>query len=338
MDKYEPIHKRFPLTAGEAKAAKDSAKTSAGFARLPQPILAFTVGRLLRGMREASLKIALPEVRIRNEIIKEEYTDDAGSGAFSVYFYRRTDLPEGKYPLIYFIHGGGFIGGTYLANEGLMKKLADENDLVCASTEYHVAPEARYPAALRECERGLFRLLKSSETRRFIDAAQIYVSGDSAGGNLAAAMALSLRNLHDLVPAGQILLYPVTDMDSLDKDSYNRKEPEFSVMRKMILLARKMYARDAKDYTDICFSPLLSTATDDPNPPRALLLLAERDGLLCDGLLYGEHLHNFGGEVRTVVYDGAYHAFANGLGDSDAAEDAYAEIVGFVGGRGRSML
>jgi acetyl esterase len=332
MDVYErPIYKKFPLSESEEKAVADSRKGSAQFAKLPQPVIEFTVKRMLSKMRESSLLVTLPEVKIKNEIVKEEYEIDAGGGPFSLYFYRRADLPEGDHPLFYFIHGGGFIGGTYLAGEGMLRRLADENDMVCASVEYHLSPEAKYPVALRECEKGLFHLLDSPSVSRFIDRSEIYLAGDSAGGNLAAAMSLSLKNLHGISPAGQILLYPVVDMNELDdKESYKHKEPEYYIMRKMILLSRRLYARTDGDYKDIYFSPLLTTETDDPHPTRALLLLAERDGLLDDGVMYGEHLHELGGEVRTVVYEGAYHAFINGLGDSDTAEDAYGEIVRFM--------
>jgi acetyl esterase len=143
---------------------------------------------------------------------------------------------------------------------------------------------------------------------------------------------LSLKNIHEFAPAGQVLLYPVTNMYKLDTESFRRKETEFRSMRKLIRLSRKMYAQSPKDYADIYFSPLLTTAKDDPGPTRALILLAERDGLLSDGVLYGEHLGKLGGSVKTIIYDGAYHSFINGLGDSAIAEDAYGEIVGFIGG------
>jgi acetyl esterase len=332
MGKYEPIHKQISLTSDEKRAAMESEKTTGKFAKLPQPLLEFFIRRSLGKMREASLKIELPNVDTQNEIDKNEHTFDAGYGAFSVYSYRRSGLPSGRYPLFYFIHGGGFLGGTYLANENLMKKLADENDIVCASVEYHISPEKRYPAALRECEKGLLDLLKAEDISPFIDESQVYAAGDSAGGNLAASMVLSLKNEHRFAPAGQVLLYPVTNMYELNADSFRRKETEFRSMRKLIRFSRKMYAQSPKDYADIYFSPLLTTAKDDSNPSRALILLAERDGLLSDGVLYGEHLNELGGKVKAIVYDGAFHSFINGLGDSDIAEDAYKEIVGFISG------
>jgi acetyl esterase len=101
-------------------------------------------------------------------------------------------------------------------------------------------------------------------------------------------------------------------------------------MFKMMKFARKMYAQTKADYKNVLFSPLLSTAQDDPAPTEALLLIAGRDGLRDDGLCYAKHLAELGGEARAVVYDNAFHAFINGLGDSLIAEDAYREIVDFI--------
>ncbi|MDR1615952.1 MAG: alpha/beta hydrolase [Syntrophomonadaceae bacterium] len=326
---HELIHKQFPLTDTEKQAAEDSGKFNGVLMKFPQPVLEFIIRRSLKKMRDTSFTIKLPTVNITNRIIKEEYKSDVGSGSYSVYFYRRAELPEGKHPLFYFIHGGGFLGGTHLANENLMRKLTDENDVVCASADYHVAPEARFPVALRECERGLLNLVESAGAS-YIDKSRVYIAGDSAGGNLAAAAVLSLKKQRGFVPAGQILLYPVTEMYKLDTKSYKQKGLEFFSMRRLILISRKLYANNAKDYNTIYFSPLLATGEDDPCPTRALILLAGRDGLLDDGVLYGEHLHKLGGAVKTIVYDNAFHAFANGLGDSPTAEDAYKEIAEFI--------
>jgi acetyl esterase len=212
-----------------------------------------------------------------------------------------------------------------------MRKLCDEHDIICASVDYHVSPEVRYPVALNECATGLNKLLNSGEFR-YIDKDAVFIAGDSAGGNLAASLCLHMKNRGGFAPKGQILLYPVTQMRTLDTESYLRKEIEFFSMRKGMALSRKLYARNRKDYGDLYFSPLCSTAKDDPNPTPALLLLSGRDGLLDDGVLYAKHLNELGGCVRCVVYEKAFHAFMNGLGDSNAALDAYKEIARFVFG------
>jgi acetyl esterase len=330
MEKCQIVHKQIELTKSEIDAAAEEGKKNKTFVKMPQPVLEFVIKRVLTKMRGSSLEIKLPEVKITNTIEKSELTVDVGAGKVGVYFYKRENLPEKKYPLFYFIHGGGFLGGTYLANEGLLKKIADNYNVVCASVEYHVSPEVHFPVALQECEAGLLSLLKATNTAGFIDEKSVFIAGDSAGGNLAAAVCLSLKQSKSLIPAGQILLYPVTDMLNFDKGSYRRREVEFRGMFKMMKFSRKMYAKTKKDYRNVLFSPLLSTAQDDPAPTKALLLIAGRDGLREDGLCYAKHLTELGGEARAVVYDNSFHAFINGLGDSLAAEDAYHEIVDFI--------
>ncbi len=330
MPEYAEVHKPIGLTEYELAVQRQNEENNGLVLRLPQPVLNTVMRIILKRMRGKSLDFKLPEVHTKNKIDKTEYHFDVGAGASSVYFYRREGA-AGQFPLLYFIHGGGFLGGTHLANESLMKKCCDEYDVVCASVEYHVAPGAKFPTALRECEAGLVKLLETADTARTIDRDSVYLSGDSAGGNLAAALCLLLKYERGFFPKGQILLYPVTNMLTMDTDSYRCKQPEFVAMKKGMLLSRKLYARTKNDYRDVYFSPCLSTAQDDPQPTRALLLLAGRDGLRDDGLLYGMHLRDLGADVRTVVYDKAFHAFANGLGDSLVAADMYGEVIRFMG-------
>ncbi len=329
MAEYEIVHKDICLTDYERGIQRQNEDNNSIIMRLPNALLAAVVRRTIGSMRSKGMDFKLPEVKTTHTITKSEYAFDAGGGTTSVYFYRREGS-ENTYPLFYFIHGGGFLGGTHLANESLMKRLCDENDIVCASVEYHFAPETRFPTALRECEAGLMKIFETSDTKRYIDCDRVYISGDSAGGNLAAALCLLLKNERGFFPAGQVLLYPVTNMLTCDTESYRRKEPEFASMRKGMLLSRRLYARAKADYRDVYFSPYLTTVKDDPKPTKALLLLAGRDGLLDDGVLYGKHLNELGAEARTVIYDEAFHAFANGLGDSHVAEDMYCEIRSFL--------
>lgn len=329
MTEYQPVHKDIALTEYEIAIQRQNTKNTQITTLLPQFLLEPVIRAALKSMRGKSIEYRLPAVAIGHRILKTAHSFDVGAGETNVYFYRREGA-NGTYPLLYFIHGGGFLGGTHLANESLMKKLADELPVVCASVEYHFAPETKFPTALRECEAGLMQLLTAADTAAGLNPTKVFIAGDSAGGNLAAALCLLLKRERDFYPAGQVLLYPVTNMYTCDTDSYRRKELEYAGMRRGMLLSRKLYARTGADYRDIYFSPIFTTKQDDPRPTAALLLLAGRDGLLDDGILYGAHLHELGGKVRTVVYDQAFHAFANGLGDSLVATDMYHELAEFI--------
>lgn len=322
-------YKEIALTEREIKEAEGAAQNNA-FDKMPSFLVELFIRLKIKTMRKSAMNIRLPDVEIRNKIVKTEHCVNADKGDVSIYFYRRENMQK-QAPLMYFIHGGGFVGGTYLANENFCKRLADMYDVVCASAEYHLAPEVRFPYALRECELGLLALLENAETSRFINKNQVYVAGDSAGGNLAATTALSLKNRRNFTPAGQILYYPVTEMKEMSTNSYARPGPENSRMLKMLKITRKLYASKKSDYGNFYFSPLLSTKQDDPNPTPALILLAERDGLLDDGILYAKHLASLGGEARCVVYKGAFHSFLNGLGDSLIADDSFSEVASFMG-------
>ncbi len=327
MREYEVLHKQTELTEYELAIEKQNEDNNGFIMKLPLPILSAVTRMFIKRMRKMGLEFKLPEVTVKNNIVKTELQVDVGAGKVSTYFYRR-DGANGKRPLFFFIHGGGFLGGTHLANESLLRKLCDEYDIVCASAEYHFAPEVKYPTALRECEAGFMKVL--SEYENCIDTDKVYISGDSAGGNLAAALTLLLKRERGFHPAGQVLLYPVINMHTLDTKSYLRQETEFSSMRKGMLLSRRLYGGSESVYKDIYFSPIFTAKNDDPKPTKALFLLAGRDGLLDDGLSYARHLAELGGEAKAIVYDKAFHAFANGLGDSNVASDMYAEIVDFI--------
>lgn len=238
-----------------------------------------------------------------------------------------------KKPLFFFIHGGGFLGGDSRMNEGLLRLVADEANFVSAAVDYNVAPEVRHPVPLEECRRALQFVLDSYP----IDEHRIFIAGDSAGGNLTAALTLLLQHEGRPAPRGQIMLYPVCDLAKIDSESYRQKGAEYRGMQKGIKLSRSLYLPDRASRTSPYVSPLCAEFTAPQ--PDALLLVAERDGLRCDGLAYGEKLAGAGGYSRTVLYRGAYHSFINDLHRSAIADDAAREILAFVeeraGGAGR---
>lgn len=252
---------------------------------------------------------------------------DGRPNPVGISIYRRKEDEGKKLPLLLFIHGGGFLGGDSRMSEGLMRHLVDKVGVLAASVDYNVAPEVKHPVPLQDCHRALQYVLDNYA----VDTGNIFLAGDSAGGQLAAALTLKLQDEDGPVPRGQILIYPVTDLDKIDSESYREPGMEYGSMRKGIQLSRSLFLPDRASRKHPYVTPLYAKMSRPQ--PDALLLIAERDGLRDDGIKYAEKLEQAGGYVRCVLYKGAFHSFINDLFRSDIADDAAAEMAAFLQAR-----
>lgn len=320
------IEKNIPLSEYEKQAlAKQS--SSVFFLKLPLPLMRWLVLKNIESYRKPKdfVMPIIPECENEIEVFSHELQGYPNPVKITV--YARKEDNNDKKPLFYFIHGGGFMGGNSIVNEGLMRLIADKTGSIAVAVDYNVAPEVKHPVPLNECHEVLNYILENYP----VDKTKIIICGDSAGGNLTAVLTLKLLNENGPVPRGQIILYPVCDLSNFDRASYLQKGTTYSGMRKGMMIARSVYLPDEKSQTSIYVSPML---TDFKEPqPDALLLVAECDALRCDGLDYGEKLEVAGGYARTILYKGAYHAFINDLRRSDIADDAAEEILTFVNDR-----
>ena len=324
------IRKNIPLSGFEkAQLAKSGKMTF--LTKLPMPVMRWLVMRNIESLRRPKDFVypIIPDCAHEIEHVRTEI--DASPKKVGISLYGRKDdnwtaLPHagGKLPLLFFIHGGGFMGGDSLVSEGLMRYMADELGILCASVDYNVSPEVRYPVPLDDCCRALSHVLEHYP----VDREKIFLSGDSAGGNLAAVMALKLQDEGGPVPKGQILLYPVTDLFSLNRESYKQKGEEYRAMRMGIRLSQGAYVPDKSIRKHPYVSPIYAEMLRPQ--PDAMLLIAERDGLRSDGLEYAEKLETAGGYSRCILYEGAFHSFVNDLFRSDIADDAAKEMLLFV--------
>ncbi|MDR1643745.1 MAG: glycoside-pentoside-hexuronide (GPH):cation symporter [Clostridiales bacterium] len=322
--RFPPVEKKIALSPFELKQLEKSANSGLMF-RLPHPFLKWAILKNLDKLRKPEGIELPPEVKCDKPISKEQCEIDGTPNKVGVKIFE-DGLPGVK-PLFFFIHGGGFLGGDSIINEQLLRVVADKTGAVSVAVDYNVSPECQYPAPLDDCERALRFALK----KRDIDPAKIFICGDSAGGNLTIALTMRLVSQGELLPKGQIMLYPVTNMDSLSTESHWQKGPEYLNMRKGILITREIYLSNPKHRRDPLVSPML--AEFDSPQPDALSLVAQRDALRCDGLDFAEKLARAGGYSRSVLYVGAFHSFINDVGRSDIADDAAGEIVEFIKAR-----
>jgi acetyl esterase len=252
----------------------------------------------------------------------ERLTIAGPGGDLRVRLYR-PDAGRPTPALVYF-HGGGWVMGSVAAVDPPLRALTNRARCVVCSVDYRLAPEHRYPAALDDARAALAWAQSEAEVLG-IDAEQVVVGGDSAGGNLAAATALAERGRRPV--AGQVLIYPVLDHD-FDRPSYVANAEGFGMTRKSMKWYWDLYVPDPKQRLDPLASPL--RASDLSGLPPALIVTAEHDVLRDEGEEYAARLEAAGVSVTLSRYDGMMHGFWRTAGAVDAGRGLIDEIAAWL--------
>ena len=216
---------------------------------------------------------------------------------------------EDDLPALLFFHGGGWVTESIDNYERICARLASATNHIVVSVEYRLAPEYPFPTGFYDC----YMAAKAMFTNRFIlntDPDKITLIGDSAGGNLAAAVSLMARDQGEFLPKRQILIYPAVN------NCYTAKSPYRSVQENggdYLLTAAKMedyltlYESCAEDRNNPYFSPLMEK--DYTNLPDTLILTAEFDPLRDEGEEYGKRLKEAGNHVEIHRISDALHGY-----------------------------
>lgn len=225
-------------------------------------------------------------------------------GAVPVRLYRANTREKGLSPLLVYFHGGGWVLGGIESHDGLCRRLAAVSGCAVASVEYRLAPEHPFPAALDDAISALWGIAEMADDLG-IDSARIGVGGDSAGGALAAVLALEARDRKGPALAFQLLLYPVCDM-SMNMPSHSEFAEGYLLTRNTLKWFRRHYLGEA-DPSDWRVSPL--QAVDLHELPPALVLTAACDPLRDEGEAYARRLVEAG--VPTTIWrvEGMLHGF-----------------------------
>ncbi|CAO3408748.1 alpha/beta hydrolase [Azospirillum largimobile] len=226
-------------------------------------------------------------------------------------------------PVLLFFHGGGYVVGSLESHDGLCRTIAAKSGVAVLSVGYRLAPEHRFPTAFDDALDALDWLGRTGGGLG-LDGGRLAVGGDSVGGSLAAAVSLRAATDPGLPqPRLQVLIYPVTDATA-DTDSLRRYGEGHLLERATLDWFYRQYAREDADRLDGRFSPLLAELP--PDVPRslapALLVLAECDPLVDEGIAYGRKLAMAGGTLEVEVYAGMTHDFLRMGALVDEAEEA----------------
>jgi acetyl esterase len=236
---------------------------------------------------------------------------------FTLRLYR--PVKNEKLPALVYFHGGGWTIGDIDTHDVLCRQLAAGARCVVVSVDYRLAPEYPFPAAVDDCWAATRYV---AENAGKLNIGSIAVGGDSAGGNLAAAVSLQARDAGGPAIAFQLLIYPATDQ-RLATASHQRNAQGYLLTRDAIDYFRRAYLPDEKDWTDWRASPLLAESHADL--PPALVITAGFDPLLDEGRAYAERLKAAGGAVEYREYADMVHGFILFGGVLDTANTAVAD-------------
>lgn len=241
------------------------------------------------------------------DVQTEDRSIPGPTGPLAVRVYTSREKASGARGLVLYCHGGGFVLGDLDTYDGVCRAICQESGCVVVSVDYRLAPEHPFPAAVEDCHEAL-AWVADHAAELGGDAQRIAVCGDSAGGNLAAVLALLAREKGPAIRY-QVLLYPVTTAMPGDLPSHQTFGKGTILSLKAMRAFTGHYFGGSGRAPDFRGAPLL--ADDLSGLPPALILVGAYDALRDDGVTYAERLIEAGVETTLVEYSGLSHGFIN---------------------------
>ena len=208
-------------------------------------------------------------------------------------------------PVLVYYHGGGFVIGDLETHDTLCRELCNGSGCAVVAVDYRLAPEFRFPCAVDDCLAATYWVANNAQSLQ-IDPARLAVGGDSAGGNLAAVVAILARDAGDLAIAFQLLIYPITDA-RCGAQSHTTNGQGYMLTNDTMDYFLGHYLTDESEKLDLKLSPLLSA--DLSKLPPAFVLTAGYDPLHDEGLQYAQRLSESGNVATYVCFARQMHGF-----------------------------
>lgn len=250
-------------------------------------------------------RVIHPSLKLRYEIWDRKIMTDGFNLPVRIFSPKQPRSKE----IILFFHGGGWVSGDIESYTGVCAGLAKATGRLVMSVDYRLAPEYPFPSGLEDCYRAAHELFVHN-TPRETAGDRIILMGDSAGGNLAAAVSLMAADRGEFRIKRQILLYPSTYNDHSESSpfrSITENGRDYLLTSKKIQDYQDLYIRNHEDRDNPYFAPLLSDSLS--GQPKTLLITAEYDPLRDEGEAYGEKLREFGNDVSIYRMSDALHGF-----------------------------
>jgi acetyl esterase len=257
-----------------------------------------------RGFFSAGRTVLQPEPPEVAEM--RDLTAPGPNGPVKLRQYRgRGVAPGAVVPVLVYYHGGGWVLGDLDSHDQACRAIANAAGCCVIAVDYRLAPEVKFPGAISDSAAAT-RWIVANAADLAIDASRVAVGGDSAGGNIAAVMALMARDAYLPKVAFQLLIYPVTDM-GMGHDSYQRVTEGYPLIASTMKWFIDHYLNSAADVADWRASPLRAASLAGTAP--ALVLTCSHDPLCDEGIDYARRLDREGVPVTHLHYNDQMHGF-----------------------------
>jgi len=271
-------------------------------------------------------------VRLNNESTKsskqpipfsdiKNITVEVNSEKIPVRIYTPED--GDKFPIIIYSHGGSWISGNLDTHDNVCRKLSQNTKAIVISVDYRLAPENHFPAGLNDVYNVLQWTNKNAKSING-DENHISVAGDSAGGNLSAAVCLMAKDKNGPRIACQVLIYPSTNIYELNTKSWSDFSNDFNISKEEMEKYISLYVPQKEDRKNPYASPLL--AKEFNQLPDTLVITAEIDPLRDEGEAYDNKLKETGIQTEVIRFNGVTHGFITMDKITDKADDALNQI------------
>lgn len=294
------------------------------------PKAAKQMRRMMNGVKSIPI---VDSVDVRDEIVQ------SGEIKIPIRIYVPKQKSKEPVPVFYYIHGGGFVAGSMDVVDQMCQLMVEKTGCVAVQPEYRLAPENPYPAGLNDCY-DVLKWIYANAEHFGGNHEKICISGDSAGGNLAAVCAMKDRDEGTQMVKAEALLYPSVDAAHMalnmkkNKEVYEISEKHSAILNGMLDMMSGSLSKPtlgeylgAKDDTIPYISPSLG---DLKGMPPSLILIGEYDFLRVEVDTFAAKLKKAGTQVTLIRYKGLSHGFADQIGITPQAEDALQEIGTFM--------
>lgn len=271
------------------------------FAQAPAPDFARLTAEALRASSDIPMQMGPPPEVAQVQDLLIELSGRA--------LPARLYLPKGagdNPPLTLLYHGGGWVIGTLDTHDGTCRALARASGSAVLSVGYRLAPEHRYPTAAEDCYDALCWAATNGAALG-VDPRRLAVAGDSAGGNLAAAVAIMARDRSGPALRHQLLIYPVTNADFTTPSYLENGSGNYFLSTAMMQWFWDQYLGETSPDSARLAAVLQTAAL--AGLPQATVLTAEFDPLRDEGMAYAERLAEAGGDVDFAMAPGMIHGF-----------------------------